>query len=348
MLEEKYMLFCLELAASALGKVAPNPMVGAALVYNDQIISKGIHEFYGGPHAEVNALNLELVPEVLNNSHLYVTLEPCNHFGKTPPCTELIIKSGVKNVVIATRDPNPLVCGSGIKKLKENGINVTENILNTEARFLNRRFFTFHQKQRPYIILKWAETSDGFIAREDFSSKWISSEESRNLVHQWRKEEQAVLVGTRTAKFDNPELTVRHVDGRNPLRLVIDRENILPKTLNLWDDQADTICFTTKPRKAYFNEEVHLICHDQDLWEQILAELYKRNIQSLIIEGGRETLNYLIKNNLWDEARVFKSNNEFGSGIKAPEFDHEEISQVQNIATDRLFTYYNRAKVNKS
>jgi diaminohydroxyphosphoribosylaminopyrimidine deaminase/5-amino-6-(5-phosphoribosylamino)uracil reductase len=312
-----HMQHCLEIAGKYLASVAPNPMVGACLVVDNQVVASGAHQAYGGSHAEVNAIAQIANRDLLYKALLYVSLEPCNHQGKTPPCTDLIIESGIRTVVVASRDPNPLVSGSGIKRLKQHGITVIEDVLNNEAQFLNRRFLTFHEKKRPYLILKWAETADGFIARQDGTSKWISGPESRKLVHQWRAEEQAILVGTRTALADNPALTVRDAVGKNPLRIVVDRENILPIDLQLWNQEAKTLCFTNKIRQPYGAEEV-IVIDKENILSQILNNLYERNIISVIIEGGADTINRLVEAELWDEARIFKSKNEFGTGIEAP------------------------------
>jgi diaminohydroxyphosphoribosylaminopyrimidine deaminase / 5-amino-6-(5-phosphoribosylamino)uracil reductase len=334
-----HMQHCLDIAARYLASVAPNPMVGACLVVDNQVIASAAHQTYGEAHAEVLAIAQLTDKEQLKKALLYVSLEPCNHQGKTPPCTELIIKSGIRTVVVATRDPNPLVSGSGIARLIENGITVIENILNDKAQFLNRRFFTFHQKKRPYVILKWAETADGFIARQDGTSKWISGSESRKLVHQWRAQEQAILVGTRTALADNPALTVRDAVGKNPLRIVIDRANILPTDLHLWGQEAQTLCFSDSARQPHGNEKL-ITLSNEDVITQILADLYKRNIISLIVEGGADTINRFLTADLWDEARIFKSKCEFGQGVKAPNFEHFSITgmlkQNLTIADDLL------------
>ena len=329
-----HMHHCLDIAGTYLASVAPNPMVGACLVVDNQVVASAAHQAYGGPHAEVNAIAQIENKDLLKKALLYVSLEPCNHQGKTPPCCDLVIKSGIRTVVVATRDPNPLVSGSGIKRLREQGITVIEDILKNEAQFLNRRFITFHEKKRPYVILKWAETADGFISRQDGTSKWISGPESRKLVHQWRSEEQAILVGTRTALADNPALTVRDAIGKNPLRIVIDRANILPRDLLLWNQEAKTLCFTDKIRQPYRAEEV-IALDKKDVISQILNTLYQRGVISVIIEGGADTINRLLDAELWDEARVFKSKNEFGTGIKAP-----NISGTRNslsVGADQLF-----------
>lgn len=344
---EKYMRHCLEAAARACAFVAPNPMVGSCIVIDKTIISSGIHEKYGAPHAEVNAIRGASRSD-FTRATLYVTLEPCSHFGKTPPCVDAIIAAQIPRVVSATQDPNPRVAGNGFEKLRGHGVEVIENILRDEARFLNRRFFSAHQKKRPYVILKWAETADGFIAREDFSSKWISSEQSRTLVHQWRSEEQAILVGTRTALHDDPELTVRAVPGTNPLRVVLDPHGTLPPTRKLWGNEAPTLCVTGTPRAPYGNEEVLLISNQIPLFPQVLEALHARGINSLIVEGGAHTLQQIIDAGTWDESRVFRSPARFIRGIAAPRLPtastvpHELLKDyAENSADDLLHIQYN-------
>ena len=315
---EQIMRRCLDNAQQAQNRVAPNPMVGACLVHDGRIIAEGIHEAYGQPHAEVHAIRQVTDAEILSRSTLYVTLEPCSHHGKTPPCADLVIKSGIRSVVVATGDPNPRVAGQGIQRLREHGISVVENILAEEARFLNRRFFTAHMRQRPYIILKWAQTSDGFTARRDFSSRWISGEHSRQLVHEWRAEEQAILIGGHTAVVDNPQLTVRHTRGRNPLRLVIDSKGSLPAALSLWNAEAPTICYTIAERRAYGCEEVVPLKKELPFLPQILNHLHERKVQSVLVEGGTKIHQQFINQNLWDEARIFTAPATFGEGIPAP------------------------------
>lgn len=315
---------CIELAEMGLGHTAPNPLVGCVIVHENKIIGEGFHQKFGGSHAEVNAVNSVNNKELLNTSTLYVTLEPCSHFGKTPPCADLIVKMGIPRVVISCEDPYPKVSGKGIEILKNAGINVETGVLKEEYEFVNRRFFTFFKKQRPYIILKWAQTKDGFIDVERSDDKpkitWITNESCRTLVHKWRSEEQAILIGTNTAINDNPELTVRSWIGKNPLRIVIDKNNCLPKNLKVFNDKAQTIIITEKfpENKSEINIETVIIPFSENLVESILNELYNRNIQSVIIEGGAQTLNAFICKNLWDEARVFTGDVTFGKGLSAP------------------------------
>lgn len=331
----------LDLAQLSRGSVSPNPLVGCVIVHNNIIIGEGRHEKYGEAHAEVNAVASVKDQTLLRQSTVYVNLEPCSHFGKTPPCADMLVKYQVKKVVIANIDPNPLVSGKGIQKLKDAGIEVITNVLEAKGRELNKRFFTFIEKKRPYIILKWAETADGFIARENFDSKWISNEHSRQLVHKWRSEEDAVLVGTGTALHDNPALTVRDWSGRNPTRIVIDRYGRLPQTLSLFDGQQQTLCYTILKTETQKNLEFVKL-NESSFQQSLVSDLFKRNIQSVLIEGGATTLQQFINNGLWDEARVFTSDQEFGSGITAPQFTGN-LTASESVFSDRL-TFYTREK----
>jgi len=313
---------CLELAKNGLGTTYPNPMVGSVIVYDDKIIGEGWHKKSGEPHAEVNAVNSVKDKSLLKKATIYVSLEPCNHFGKTPPCCDLILKNEIPNIVIGTVDPNAKVAGNGIKKLIEAGKNVTVGILEAECNDLNKRFFTFHQKKRPFVILKWAESKDGFISpltKLEQKPVWITNEYSRQLVHKWRSEEQAILVGTQTVIEDNPKLDVRNWTGTNPIRIILNQNNRIPKGSHIFDNQVKTIIFSSLTNT--FNQEnsiFEVIDFKQNLAEQILNALYKHQIQSVIIEGGAKTLQTFIDKNLWDEARVFVGNQNFITGTKAP------------------------------
>lgn len=315
MADEKYMRRALQLAKLGAGRVSPNPMVGCVIVHDDTIIGEGYHQQYGEAHAEVNAVSSVKDASLFPESTVYVTLEPCAHFGKTPPCADLLVSKKVKKVVIAIQDPFMKVNGAGIKKLKNGGVEVEVGMLSQEAREQNIRFFTYHQKKRPFVILKWAQTADGFIARENYDSKWISNQYSRQLVHKWRTEEDAILVGKNTAIYDNPKLTARSWEGQNPIRIVIDRKLELEKSVHLFNDKAKTLIFNQKTEKTRNN--LHYIQYDGTT-EDILKKLYEQKIQSVIVEGGAMTLDSFIKENLWDEARVFSCKTTFGSGIKAP------------------------------
>ena len=311
---------CLELALNGLGHTATNPLVGCVIVHDNQIIGEGYHHIYGGPHAEVNAINSIADKSLLQNSTLYVNLEPCSHWGKTPPCADMIIENKIPNVVIGTKDIYEEVNGRGIERLRSVGINVEVGILEKESLELNKRFFTFNIKKRPYIILKWAQTADGFIAREDHSSKWISNEYSRLLVHQWRGEESAIMVGTNTALYDNPQLSSRDLKARNPLRIVLDRELKLPQTHHLFDGKIPTIVFTEKLKDSKENlSYVQLDFAAKDFLKLLLDYLHNIGVQSVIIEGGSKLLQSFIYADLWDEARVFEAGKVFfEKGIKAP------------------------------
>lgn len=328
----------LQLAQNGAGNVAPNPMVGCVIVHNDTIIGEGWHQQYGGPHAEVNAVNSVKNPDLLSQSTVYVTLEPCAHYGKTPPCANLLVEKKVAKVVVACTDPNPLVAGKGIAILKAAGIDVIENVLQQEALSLNKRFFTFLNKKRPYIILKWAETADGYIARENFDSKWISNEASRMLVHKWRAEESAILVGKNTALHDNPSLTVRDWAGKNPVRIVIDTDLVLPLHLNLFTDKAaDTICYNFHKNEK--TEGVEFVKIEKENYLQhLLSDMYSRKLLSVLVEGGSKTLQQFISQNYFDEIQKFVSPVEFKNGIKAPIANVHFMPHVAS-GTDILYTY---------
>lgn len=322
--QEKYIRRCIELAQNGLGTTYPNPMVGSVVVYQNKIIGEGWHKKSGEPHAEVNAIHSVKDKSLLKKATIYVSLEPCSHFGKTPPCCDLIIKNKIPNVVIGTVDSNIKVAGNGIKKLIEAGTNVTVGVLEAECRELNKRFFTFHEKKRPYVILKWAESQDGFIApsknlRNEKKPVWITNEFSRQLVHKWRSEEQAILVGTNTVIDDNPKLDARDWAGKNPTRIVLDQNNRIHKDSHIYDNQIKTIIFSQMPNAAIGqNITFEVIDFKQNLAQQILKELYKHNFQSVIIEGGQLTLQTFIDEDLWDEARIFIGNKSFENGIKGP------------------------------
>ena len=333
-----YMQHCLTLALKGLGHVAPNPMVGCVIVHNGIIIGEGYHQKYGEAHAEVNAIASVNDKSLLLESTVYVSLEPCSHHGKTPPCSDLLIAHKVKRVVVGCLDTNPLVAGKGIEKLRNAGIQVITGILENEGRELNKRFFTYHEKKRPYIILKWAQTKDGFISKFPPFIKeenWITNDESKKLVHTWRAQEQAILVGTTTALLDNPALTVRLAEGKNPARILIDRELKVPTSNNIFSDGAETIVFTEKKQSAKNNIIYHQIDFTKDITAQILDFLYNQKITSLIIEGGTHTLQSFINKGLWDEARVFTGNKYFIYGVKAPVVNSNSSSK-QMIGDDEL------------
>lgn len=321
---EKYIRRCIELAKNGLGTTFPNPMVGSIIMCNNKIIGEGWHKKSGEAHAEVNAINSVKDKSLLKKATIYVSLEPCSHFGKTPPCCDLIIQNEIPNIVVGTVDSNLKVAGNGIKKLIESGKNVIVGVLESECKELNKRFFTFHEKKRPYVILKWAESRDGFIApsktlRKEQKPVWITNTFSRQLVHKWRSEEQAILVGTNTIIDDNPKLDVRDWKGNNPVRIVLDQNNRIPKDCHVFDNQTKTIIFSKAKNKTESkNTFFETIDFEKNSAKQILNVLYKHEIQSVIIEGGSRTLQAFIDENLWDETRVFIGNNHFENGTKAP------------------------------
>ncbi len=341
---EDYIARCIELAKNGFGTTYPNPMVGSVIVYNGEIIGEGWHQKAGEPHAEVNAIRSVKDPSLLDKATIYVSLEPCSHFGKTPPCCDLIIKNKIPNVVIGTVDSNIKVAGNGIKRLQEAGANVIVGILEKECYELNQRFFTFHEKKRPYIILKWAETQDGFIAplqKEEQNPVWITNINSRQLVHKWRTEEQAILVGTQTVIDDNPKLNARDWEGNNPIRVVIDQNNRIPKTAHVFDDQIKTIVFSNKKSTPSIeNTFFEVIDFQQNIAQQIADKLFQHQIQSVIVEGGAQTLQTFIDANLWDEARVFIGNCTFEKGVKAPILNTSPFKK-EKIGTDELLTIRN-------
>lgn len=336
--DEFFMQRALELAELGRGRVSPNPMVGCVIVHGGVIIGEGYHEKYGKPHAEVNAVNSVRNHDLLSESTVYVTLEPCAHYGKTPPCANLLVEKKVKKVVIAAEDPNPLVGGKGIQILKDAGIEVETRMMENAALFQNRRFFTQIAKKRPYVILKWAQTQDGFVARTDYSSKWISNSRSRQLVHKWRAEEDAILVGKNTANYDDPALNVREWVGSNPLRLVIDSRLELPVSLKLFDEAVPTVCYNTVKSENKGNLEYVKLKSGFSV-RDILEDLENRKIQSLVVEGGSFLLQKFLASGFWDEARVFTGQNRFGEGIKAPGVP-VPASETFFVEEDLLQIYY--------
>lgn len=314
---------CVELALLGKGEVAPNPMVGAVVVHEGKIIGEGYHRQYGGPHAEVHAIASVKNKELLKESTIYVSLEPCAHFGKTPPCSDLIIASGIPHVVVGSVDPFAKVAGKGIEKMQKAGVQVEVGILNEACLELNRRFFTFHQKKRPFIFLKWAQTLDGFLdidrSHPEFGQPtWISNELSRRMVHKQRTEVDSILIGTNTAWKDNPSLTVREWVGKQPVRLVLDRKNHLPADLHLKDHSVRTVIFTQDAAVSSENLEYVQIDFRKNIVPQILSWLYGQNLQSVVVEGGRQLLQAFIDQELWDEAHVYIGHTWFGSGVTAP------------------------------
>lgn len=332
---------CLQLASIGLGQVAPNPLVGAVIVHEGKIIGEGYHQYFGGPHAEVNAIksvsraNRHLLPE----STLYVNLEPCAHKGKTPPCADMLINHRIQQVVIANEDPNPKVAGKGIKKIREAGYQVKTGVMANDALHLNRRYFTFLNNNRPYIILKWAQSKDGFISRKNEQTT-ISSKTSQRLVHKWRSEEQAILVGTNTALIDNPRLDARHWNGRNPLRVVIDKKLKFPADLHLLKDETKTIVFSdSMPSNSNLSCQYHVIPDEMDGIAYILQTLMNLQVQSLIIEGGSTLLQSFIDRHLWDEARILTGNCYLGTGVASPKIKGKAIGHHQLSADNLLILH---------
>lgn len=339
-IHQLYMQRCLVLARRGAGKVSPNPMVGAVIVLDGVILAEGWHQQYGGPHAEPMAINslIEKYPEATNllkRATLYVSLEPCSHSGKTPPCADLIIKYQLTEVIIGCLDPSEKVSGKGVQKLLAAGIKVIAGILNEECIYLNRRFFTSNRFKRPYIILKWAETENGFITPLPRQEIQITSAGSKMISHRWRTEEDCILIGKNTALIDDPSLTAREWPGRNPVRAVVDWDLTLPAFLNIFDKDADTFIFngikTEKIKNlTYFKLETRAYVP-----QYILFQLYLMDLHSVIIEGGAGLLNQFISTDLWDEARIFSSNKSFLSGLAAPVL-HGKLLSIDNYGSDQL------------
>ena len=336
------MLRAIELGKNALGSAAPNPAVGCCIVNGDTIIGEGYTSAFGGFHAEVNAIQSVKDVTLLENATLYVTLEPCSHYGKTPPCSDLIIRHKIKRVVIGVIDPHEKVAGKGIEKLKSAGIDVVTKVKEKECRLHHKRFLTFHEKKRPYIILKWAQSSDKFIApirtkrNEKAKPYWITNLYSRQRVHQWRSEEQAIMVGTQTVLDDNPKLDVRQWKGNNPVRVVIDRTLKIPKNANVLNGDLKTIVFSERHHPDYSsNVNLEIVPFDLNLPYTICDVLRSYQINSLFIEGGAKTLQSFIDAGLWDEARIFTGNTNLNSGVEAPKI-HGTLMTKKHILNDQL------------
>ena len=340
--DEIFMRRALELAALGQGTTAPNPMVGCVIVHAGKIIGEGWHRQYGGPHAEVNAINSVQDKHLLPMSTLYVTLEPCSHYGKTPPCADLLIKHKVGRVIICNTDPNPLVSGNGIRKLTEAGVQVQVGLMQQEGWALNKYFFTYHSRHRPYIILKWAETADGFMGSTDNMPLWISTKLSKKLVHKWRGQLQAIMVGTRTALKDNPQLNTREWSGKDPVRLIMDPNLRLPSDLNVFNGSQPTIIYNLIKPETKPNVEWVKIQDQTTFLAEVVQDLYRRQIQSVLIEGGAVLLQSFIKQGLWDEAFVFKNDKSLNlPGIPAPTLPAKYLQQVPTVSTDKLMIYNN-------
>jgi len=333
---------CLELAKQGAGYVASNPMVGAVLVHEKKIIGEGFHQQYGGPHAEVNCINSVSGQEKhkILSSVLYVSLEPCSHFGKTPPCTDLIIANKIPEVVIGCRDPFKEVDGKGIEKLKAAGIKVVYGILEDQCQQLNKRFFTFHTKHRPYVILKWAETGNGKIATNGAERLLISNEQTNRLVHKWRSEEASILVGTNTALLDDPELTTRNWSGPSPIRSVVDMDLKLPSSLKIFNDKQRTIIFNNIKHEEKDHLIYYQVTEDVSLVHQIVNALYQMKIQSVIVEGGARLLQSFIDEEMWDEVRKIKNEKLIiNNGLAAPELEIENAHEEIKILGDSIKIY---------
>ena len=314
--DERFMRRALDLARLGAGQVAPNPLVGCVVVRDGQILGEGWHQRFGGPHAEANAVGQHT--HSLAGATVYVTLEPCAHHGKTPPCADLLVAARVARVVVANPDPNPLVAGRGLARLQAAGIEVTTHVLAADGARLNRRFFTLMAEKRPYVVLKWAQTADGFLAPPDRRPRWISGPPARRLVHRWRTEEAAILVGGRTALNDNPRLTARHWSGPSPLRVVLDQRGDLPRTLHLFDGTVPTLCYTPQPPANPAPGVTYVPLEANAATAQVLTDLGRRGVASLLVEGGAQTLHAFLESGCWDEARVFTAPVRFGDGVPAP------------------------------
>jgi len=341
-----YMHRCLELAKLGAGHVSPNPMVGSVLVYEDKIIGEGYHRQYGQAHAEVNCINSvqEHEKHLIEKSVLYVSLEPCAHFGKTPPCADLIIRHKIPTVVIGCRDPFEQVDGKGIEKLYNAGIKVISGIVETECKELNKRFFTFHIKRRPYIILKWAQSKNHKIANADFSRVLISNAFSNRLVHKWRSEEAAIMVGTNTALQDNPALNTRHWTGPEPVRLIVDMNLRLPASLQVFDKQQRTIVFNSVKNEEHDNLTYYKIEKEPSLVKALVTACYQLNLQSVLIEGGNKLAESFINENIWDEARVIENTGLIiDNGLRAPLLSNHQLIASEMIVTDVISCYLNKA-----
>ena len=336
---DTYISRCIQLARLGSGYVLPNPMVGAVLVHDGVIIGEGYHRKYGEAHAEVNCIGSVSVSQqsLIHDSTLYVSLEPCAHTGKTPPCTHLILKHGIRKVVVGCSDPFKQVNGKGIQMLRSAGVEVETGILEKECIQLNKRFFTFHKKHRPYIVLKWAETADGTIGMEDYSRVFITNDILNRLVHKWRSEEASILVGTNTALHDDPELTNRLWSGGSPTKLVVDMDLRLPSSLKMFSGQMRTIIFNSRFHEDRGNLFYYQVTEDVNLVHQIVNGLYHHNIQSVLVEGGTKLLQSFIDDGLWDEARIIINRNMYlTNGIPAPLLRHARLVDSVSYGSNQL------------
>lgn len=340
-----FMQRCIQLALKGQGAVSPNPMVGSVVVHDNKIIGEGWHQKVGEAHAEVNAIDSVQNKDLLKQASLYVNLEPCSHYGRTPPCADLILKHKIPKVIIGSTDTYSEVNGKGIERLKQAGVDVIVGVLEEECLYLNRRFFSFHHKKRPYIILKWAQTLDGFIDKQrnksEVGQNWISGKQAKIVVHKWRSEEDAILVGAQTVINDNPSLTTRELSGRNPLRILIDPNSRISLDSKVYDANATTFTLTKKLREDIEPDKQWLLDSTGELIPQLMTFCYKKEIQSIIVEGGRKTLEHFIHNGTWDEARVFIGAKSFGQGLKAPNLSFKN-GESTTIGNDKLHLIRNK------
>ena len=341
-MNEKYMQRCFALANLGLGKALSNPMVGAVLVYENQIIGEGYHQEYGQAHAEVNCINnvKEAFTNLIAEATLYINLEPCFHFGKTPPCVDLILQKGIRKVVIAMEDPNPLVAGKSIEKLRAAGVEVITDVCKQEAMELNKRFICFHQKKRPYVILKYAVSKEGYFCRKDKQPQWLSSADTNRLVHQWRSDEMAILVGKNTVLIDHPLLTVRHIDGQNPIRIILDSHLNLNLDEKVFNSDVQVI-IANQLKEETVN---HLQYIQVNSIDNLLEKLQKFYISSILVEGGITTIEAFLKTNKVDEIRFIQTDTSIVDGINAPYFEFE-IEEILQVATDKIYIYRNKKSI---
>ncbi len=345
--DNNYMQRCLDLALKGKSNVKPNPMVGCVIVYQDKIIGESYHKEYGKAHAEVNAINSVKDTDLLSESILYVNLEPCAHHGKTPPCSDLIIRMNIQRVVIGCQDSFAKVAGKGIDKMRKAGIQVDVGILEQESLELNSAFFTFHSKKRPYIILKWAQTLDGFIdvkrkPDDPIGINWITNTNLKLPVHKWRSEESAILVGAGTAINDNPKLDTREWHGKNPIRVLFSESDKLKQSLNILDDSTPTLVFTDRDIESKTNTEFIKINFEESPINDMLSILYEKELQSIIVEGGQKMLQSFIDLNLWDEARVLIGDKTFGEGLAAPKLNSKHKNNCR-YSNDTIIHYFNKS-----
>jgi diaminohydroxyphosphoribosylaminopyrimidine deaminase/5-amino-6-(5-phosphoribosylamino)uracil reductase len=349
--DNKYMRRCFELARKGLGLTRTNPLVGCVIVHGERIIGEGYHHEFGGPHAEVNAIRSVRQPELLPESTLYCSLEPCAHYGKTPPCSMLIAQKKIRRVVISNLDPFPSVNGKGVLHLQEAGAVVESGCLAEEGAYINRRFFTYHLRRRPYVVLKWAQTQDGFLdlVREPgdpIGTNWITSRVCRTLVHKWRSEEAAIMVGTNTIVTDDPQLNIRRWAGENPVRVTLDRTGRIPRTAHIVNGSQDTIVFaghsggyTGKTRSIPLDPSYGLA--------DLLEELHDQKVVSVMVEGGARLLQSFLEEGLWDEARVFTGKLTFSQGVAAPVIPMDPVDEM-HINTTRLEIFRNHSGMNET